>query len=113
MYLAEVNIITVIIAALINIALGGLWYSPALFGKDWMQLTGMSEERIKATNMTVAYLGAFITSLITAFVLAHLLHLMGIHTLVGCLTIGFWIWLGFFATGQLGGVLWERKPFKL
>ncbi|MBI3026774.1 DUF1761 domain-containing protein, partial [Candidatus Woesearchaeota archaeon] len=27
--------------------------------------------------------------------------------------LGFWVWIGFLATTQIGMVLWEGKPIKL
>lgn len=113
MTIGDVNILTIIITAAINIFLGGLWYSPKLFGKEWMELAQITEEKIKKMNLSFSYIGAYIVSLIMSFVLSHLLHLMQVNTLVGGVTVGFWIWLGFYATGQFSAVLWEQKPIKL
>ncbi len=32
----SVNLLAVLIAAVINMAIGALWYSPALFAKAWL-----------------------------------------------------------------------------
>ena len=44
----EVNYHAVVLAALSAFLLGGLWYSPALFAKQWVALTGQSEEKLKS-----------------------------------------------------------------
>lgn len=65
----EVSWIAVIAAAVSAFVLGGLWYGP-LFGKKWMALVGLSEEQAKAGNPAVIFGGAFVLSLIAAFVFA-------------------------------------------
>jgi hypothetical protein len=113
MDIADVNLITIIITAAINVALGMFWYSDQFLGKEWRNLSGTTEEKCKECNMPVALLGAFVVALIMSFVLSHLLHQMQVSTLFGGATVGFWVWLGFYATGQFSGVLWEKKPIKL
>ena len=41
----EFNILAVIAAALATFVLGGLWYSPALFGRAWQREAGVTEPR--------------------------------------------------------------------
>jgi uncharacterized protein DUF1761 len=66
----EVNYLAVIAAAVATFALGGLWYSPALFGKAWQREAGVSEERMKSANMTLIFGLTFVLSLIAAWVFA-------------------------------------------
>lgn len=65
----EVSWIGVIVAAVSAFVLGGVWYGP-LFGKKWMAYNGMSEEDAKAGNPVIIFGGAFVLSLIAAFVFA-------------------------------------------
>ena len=37
-----------LIAALSAFMLGGLWYSPALFGKVWQREAGLSDEQLRS-----------------------------------------------------------------
>ncbi len=37
----EINYLAVVVAALGSFLLGGLWYSPALFGKVWQREAGL------------------------------------------------------------------------
>jgi hypothetical protein len=39
-----------LIAALSAFALGGLWYSPLLFGKAWQRESGLTDEQLAAAN---------------------------------------------------------------
>lgn len=44
------NWLAIIVAALANFLLGGLWYSPILFGKRWQKENNLSDEDLKNTN---------------------------------------------------------------
>tara|TARA_B100000497_G_C7659496_1_gene397116 strand:- start:214 stop:648 length:435 start_codon:yes stop_codon:yes gene_type:complete len=62
----NINILSVIIAALIPTIIGFIWYSPMLFQKSWMDSIGMTEEKMKSVNMPLT-IGL---SLITSFLLS-------------------------------------------
>ena len=111
--MVNVNLWSVIVAAVVAFVLGGLWYSPLLFGKKWMKLSKMSEKDMKGTNAHLSYLGTLIISLVTAYILAVFVGYAGAMTFSSGMLAGFWVWLGFVATKSFGGVLWEKKPFAL
>ena len=43
---ASVNNIAVVAAAAVSMVIGAAWYSPLLFGKLWMKLSGMTEMQL-------------------------------------------------------------------
>lgn len=111
----SVDYLAVLVAAVVAFLAGWLWHSPILFGKLWMRLAGMPEvmtPEMKKEAPKSMILG-LITWLITAFVLAHFAYLFGARDVMGALTLGFWVWLGFIVTTMAGSVLWERKSKKL
>ena len=111
-----VNIVAVIVAAAVSLAIGALWYSPWLFGKKWMKLTGITQKELKKEKkqgLAKFYLGAIVTTLVTAGVLALFVSFAKATTIHQGLYVGFLAWLGFVGTTTLGKVLWERKPFAL
>ena len=65
----EVNWIGIGGAALSAFVLGGLWYGP-LFGKKWQAYVGLTDEDAKNANMAMIFGGAFVLSLLAAFVFA-------------------------------------------
>jgi len=66
----EVNLLAVVAAAVSAFVLGGLWYSPALFGGKWMALIGKSEDEMKSGSMARIFGGAFVLYFISAWVFA-------------------------------------------
>ncbi|MEO8219093.1 MAG: DUF1761 domain-containing protein [Acidobacteriota bacterium] len=66
----DMNFMAVFVAALSAFLLGGLWYSPALFGRAWQKETGLSDEDLKARNPGLIFGGSFLLSLLASFVFA-------------------------------------------
>ena len=111
-----INYLAVLVVAIISMVIGGLWFSPMLFGKQWMALSGMTDAHMaeaKNKGLTKAYLLQFVASLIMSYVLAHVIGYAGATTVSAGLQGGFWVWLGFIAPVTLGSVLWEGKSWKL
>ncbi len=105
------NIWAVIVAALSNFLIGGLWYSQGLFGRVWMRENGFTEESLKGSNMAKIFGLAFLLGLIAA---ANLALFLGPEDRpeMGALW-GFAAGFGWVAT-FLGTIyLFERKSFTL
>jgi hypothetical protein len=95
-----------------------VWYSPVLFAKAWMREMGYDpNDKAKIQEMRKsagpAYAGSFVASLVSAFVLALLLHWLRADNLHLGLNLGFHVWLGFVATVQFTGVLFMKQSMKL
>ena len=106
------NYVAIIVAAIANMMVGYIWYSPMVFGKTWMKMMGKKDME-KKDSMPLMMGAGYVSSVVMAYVLAIFIHLNGANTpLAGAMT-AFWAWLGFVATVTLGGVLWEGKPVQL
>jgi len=111
----DVNYLAVGLAALSAFMLGGLWYSPALFAKKWMAYTGHSdcdgEQPANKGNMGMIFGGAFLLSLVSAYVFAIFLgRMMGLHhgALAGLAAGLCWVAASFGIS-----YLFEQRPFGL
>src|ERR1700754_2833029 len=47
----EINLWAVLAAGVSSMILGGLWYSPVLFGKAWSAASGVTEAQAQSANM--------------------------------------------------------------
>ncbi len=63
---SNLNWLAVFCAALSSFILGGVWYSPLMFGNAWMKVAGMTEESVKQGNPGKIYGGAFVLAIIAA-----------------------------------------------
>jgi hypothetical protein len=115
----EVNYLAVLLAGVVSMGVGFLWYSPILFAKPWMKLMGLTAEHMKQAQkeMGKMYFLSFVVTLVTAYVLLHVMtlsenyfHYSKVQT---GLTTAFWVWLGFVAPVQLTDVLFGGKKWKL
>ncbi len=65
------NYLAILAATISTFLLGGLWYSPVLFGRAWMREMGFTEENLKAKGDTARIMGvSFVFELIIAINLA-------------------------------------------
>lgn len=74
MDISTINWLAVIAAALSTFLLGGVWYSPALFGNAWMRENGFTEEELKKRNMARIFGFSFLWGLIMSVNLAMFLN---------------------------------------
>lgn len=107
----EVNLLAVVAAAVSAFVLGGLWYSPALFGAKWARLTGKSDEELKSGSMAKIFGGAFLLNLLSAWVFAMFLGPKpGLHFGAGAGLAAGLCWV---ATAFAVNDLFERRPIGL
>jgi len=107
----QLNYFALLVAALSTFLIGGLWYSPAAFGKAWMRENGFTEESMKGGNMIKIFGLTFLLALISAVNLAMF---MGPENkpAMGALW-GFLAGAGWVATFVGTHYLFERKSFTL
>lgn len=108
-----VNWVAVVVATVVAMALGFLWYSNTLFGKAWTKAMGWSakdmEKMKKDMDMTKTYGMTAVAALVMAYVLAYFLGLLKVTDAALGAQVGFWVWLGFVATTSLTNVVFEGK----
>lgn len=108
MDISTLNWFAIIVATLSNFLIGGLWYSPILFGKIWMQENKFSDEDMKKGNMPKIFGLTFLFSFVMAFNLAMFLNdsktTISWGAIAGFLAGFGWIAMSQFVIGQF-----ERK----
>ncbi len=111
MDISTLNWLAVIVAALSNFLIGGLWYSPLLLGKAWMKENNFSDDNLKKGNMPKIFGLTFLFSIVMAFNLAMFLNDANTTTSWGAIAgflAGFgWVAMSIFTIGQF-----ERKSTK-
>jgi hypothetical protein len=107
----QVNYVGILAATVVSFVLGGLWYSPFLFGKSWQRLVKLDDATVRGGNKALIFGGAFVLSFITAFVFSMFL---GPHpSLKLGLGAGFSAGLCWVATSFGTSYLFERRPLGL
>jgi PhnB protein len=111
MSIESVNWLAVLAAAVSTFILGGLWYSPALFGRSWMAECGFTDADLQKGSTLKIFGFSFLFSLLMAANLALFLADPKTTAAWGA-TAGFLAGFGWVALG-LGVIsLFERKSWK-
>lgn len=103
----DINIVAVIFAAVVNMVVGALWYSPTFFGKQWSKLVGRKMEDMRKNagpGYAVTSLGALIQTWILAHFVAYAVNTYNgadgpNHWFIGAVA-GLVLWLAFVAIPQ-------------
>jgi hypothetical protein len=107
-----INWLALVVAVLVRMVLGAVWFSPPLFLKPWMAASGVSEAEMKQ-RLPKALVVDLIGAVIMAFVLAHAVAYAGAHGVAQGAAVGFLNWLGFIALTTLSATIHEHRPFHL
>lgn len=71
----NINFLALLLASLSSLVIGFIWYNPKVLGNIWMKEAGMTEEKMKGSNMIVI----FAMSVFYAFLISFLLQVLVIH----------------------------------
>jgi hypothetical protein len=107
-----VNYLAVVLAAVVTLVIGFIWYSPRVFGTRWMAYLGTTQAQLGNPGPTGMAVG-IVASLINAWVLAVLSLNLGGKTLTDGIMLGVLAWLGFMATITAAQISFEKKPWGL
>ncbi len=118
MTVMDVNLWSVLVAAIATMVLGFLWYSPMLFARPWMVAMGYDpDDKTKMQEMQKSagksYAISFVASLVSAFVLGKVIYVTTVSTALYGMKVGFAIWLGFVTTVQLTAKLFGNQSTRL
>jgi hypothetical protein len=106
----HLNWLAVIVAALATFLIGGLWYSPALFGRAWMSANNLTQEDLKGSMARIFGL-SFVLALLMSANLAAFLADPKTDAAWGA-TAGFLAGFGWVALGIATVALFERRSWK-
>lgn len=65
----QINWLAVLVASLVPMFVGFIYYNPKVLGNAWMRASGMTEEKAKTANMAKVFGVSFLFSLMIAFVM--------------------------------------------
>jgi hypothetical protein len=80
----EINFLALLAAAISTLLVGFVWYHPKVFGTIWMRESGMTEDKMKGSNMVVIFGMAVFYAFLTGMILQFLtIHQWGAASMVG------------------------------
>ena len=107
-----VNFLAVVVAAVVALVVGFIWYSPQVLGKRWMWYLGTTQAQLGNPGPAGMAVGV-VASLLNAWVLAVLSLNLGGKSITDGIMLGALAWLGFMATITAAQISFEKKPWGL
>jgi len=110
----NINWLAILVAAILRLAVGSIWFSPIAFVKPWQALTGVTPESMQR-GLVRAIVIDLVLSLIMGFVLYHAVMYatnMAPNIWSGA-AVGFLNWIGFVVATHLPLWAYENRSFKL
>ena len=103
--------LSIIAATLVAFLIGGIWYSPAVFGRQWISLNGFTEKDLSRRSMSRVFGLSFLLALVMTVNLAMFL---GPSPSLGfCIAAGAAAGIGWSAAGLGIIYLFEGRPLRL
>jgi uncharacterized protein DUF1761 len=107
---SAVNWVAVIIAAIVTVIIGTVWYLPALFGRRWAAETG---REIDASPNPTLYVVAIVGALISSYVMALLVNATGVASVTEGVVLGAIVGIGIPAVNAAVGGAFEGRSWAL
>lgn len=112
----SISFLPIVVSSLVGFGISSLWYSPILFGKEWMESQKFSPEALDAmnkSNIVHSYILQFVFTLITFTVLAFVISMADVRSSTDGAFLGLLAWLGFIVPTSLSSLLWKKETFTL
>jgi hypothetical protein len=107
----DINYVAVVVAALVPMFLGALWYSTALFARPWMRAVDRTQQELKGAQL--GYVISAVGALFMSYALARIDRWAKVDDLWNGALVGLLIWVGFVATVLAVNTYFSGRPLKL
>jgi hypothetical protein len=101
-------LLAVLLAAIINVIVGTIWYAPMVFGKMWQKEVGLKKSQMNTRNMMTATIASFICYLIFAYIFFLLPGIFAgtLNTTIMYIVI---LWIAFVVSIRLSHYAYEQR----
>ena len=107
---SKMNYISLVLGLIAMVALGMLWYSKLLFGRQWLALQKFVDAKPAPSTKALA-LSIIMNLIITAAV--NWLVIQNNLNLLGAVELALFIWIGFLVPFHAQNIIHGKQPFKL
>jgi hypothetical protein len=107
----DLNWTAIVVAAIVPMLLGALWYSNALFARPWLRAVDRTEDELKGATM--GYVLSAIGALLMSYALARIVRWAEVDDLWNGALVGLLVWVGFVATVLAVTTYFSGRPSAL
>jgi hypothetical protein len=112
----EINWVAVLLAAVSSMVVGAIWYAKPVFGRRWMRLTGLTDEKLQGTAvlpLIITFVVSFFTAAVLAGSAALAQHFYEGSFFINAVLTAVILWIGFTAARMITHDLFERRNSSL
>jgi hypothetical protein len=106
----RVNFFALGAAAVVAFAASSLWYSPLLFGRQFIEFSGLAGSPQPSAWKALCEL---LRTFVLAYVIVRLIVRLNVTDWKAALGVGLWLWVGFPVVLLTGSMLWQNVPWQL
>jgi len=106
----HLNFVALAVLTVVAFVASSIWYSPLLFGRQFLELSGGSASAYPSPTKALFEL---LRTLVLAFVIAGLVRRLNIEDWKHAVGLGLWLWVGFPVILLTGSILWQNVPWQL
>jgi hypothetical protein len=106
----RLNFIALAVITVIAFIASSIWYSPLLFGRQFLELSGATAN---PPPNALRALFELLRTFVLAYVFARLILRLSITDWKDALGMGLWLWIGFPLILLTGSMLWQNVPWQL
>lgn len=108
-HISELNWLAVLVTTAVAMAIGSIWYTPAVFGRAWMKSIGVKEKDFMDGDMQ-PILFAIVSSFVTAMALGVLVQVLELTSVWQGATFGIFVAVALLATNKVMQAQFEKRP---
>jgi len=108
-YVNQLNWVAALAGAVAAFAVGAVWYSQAVFGKQWMKGAGLSKKDIENPDVVKTLGGGALMTIVSAVALAVLFDVLALDSAVSGALLGVLVAVGFIVSNKVMHALFESK----
>jgi hypothetical protein len=112
MTMLNINPLAIVVATIVPMVLGFLWYGP-LFGNTWMAARGITREQMGSVNAGQAYGLTTVFALVTAVAMALVISAAATQDMATGATLGAIVGIGLVATALATNGIFEERSWTL
>ena len=105
------KLLSMFIAVAVYMGIGGLWYSPLVFGKQWLELINKKQEELLDPIKAMAY--ALVLAIILAFGMSDVIISNGASNIFDVMKLIGFIWVAFVLPLTATEIIFGGKSIKL
>ena len=109
-HLSALNWWAVVVATVVAMFVGSVWYARGVFGKPWLKAIGLSEKKMQSASMAQPMVFMVVATFVTAVAMGVLVQVLDLTTAWQGATFGILVAVTLLGTNKVMQSQFEQRP---